>query len=383
MRILLIDDSKAMRRVQKDVLAELKSIEILEAEDGISAIHALRELEFQVDLILVDWMMPGIDGLTFVNLMKSHPNVKSIPILMVTSCSEEAQMRQAWNSGVDGYLLKPFTKELFLKAVVSLAGGRSAELPAGEADAEGDDTCFLAQLPEELRNRLINMSVFQEVPSGQTIVGPGEVPEYFYFLHDGNVVEDAPAQTREGCVLRTYNEGECFAVTELMAHDPLRTRFTTTAATRLGVLPREVFEGMLEKFPKMSLALSRYLAAKARGPRVEEKSDGCDLLGRFGVLDLPTLIQAISLRQRTCTIELPDQGGVICFVNGQVTSVETPHRHGEEAFFELMSANPVQFKVIDVPPRLSSNVQTSTTKLLLESAKLLDHARRQAAATGA
>ena len=95
MRIAIVDDSKAMRRLQRDVIAELKGVEILEAEDGIDAIHKLRDIGFQVDLMLVDWVMPRMDGLTFVSQLKSHPNLRHIPILMVTSCADETRIESS------------------------------------------------------------------------------------------------------------------------------------------------------------------------------------------------------------------------------------------------------------------------------------------------
>ena len=137
--VLIVDDSRAMRRIERQVLSRLGGLEVHEAEDGVSAIYQLKALDFQVDLILVDWVMPRMDGITFVKMMKTSPNLSKIPILMVTSCSDEHMMGRAWETGVNGYLLKPFTKELFLQAILALGPTFSGLSPkhAGVAGSGG------------------------------------------------------------------------------------------------------------------------------------------------------------------------------------------------------------------------------------------------------
>ena len=374
MRVLVVDDSQAMRRVEREVLSELKDVEVIEAEDGVSAIYKMRDLDFQVDLILADWVMPRMDGLSLVKQLKSHPSLNCIPILMVTSCSDEARMRQAWSAGVDGYLLKPFTKEIFLQALFSL----TAETPLqsdgaaeDEAKGDGDGKSFLYELPPEMRSRIVDMSAILDVPQGETVLRQGETLTYFYFVVEGCVEEHQPPAAGVGEAVRTFGPGECFGVTELMAGDPIRSDFLTTAPSRLGRLPQEVFEGMLEKFPKISITLSRCLASKARLLEVRGDDEG-GVSGRLEILDLPTLIQAISLRQKTCVIELPDLAAEIAFVSGRVVSVHKPDREGEQAFHEIMAMNPTNFKIVVKRVTGAWNIQSSTTNLLLESAKYID-----------
>ncbi len=93
MNVLIVDDSRAMRRLHREVLSELAEVDVAEAEDGVQAIYELQSRNFQVDLILVDWMMPRMDGLTLVKLLKSNENLRRIPILMVTSCSDVRRMK--------------------------------------------------------------------------------------------------------------------------------------------------------------------------------------------------------------------------------------------------------------------------------------------------
>jgi len=379
MRVLIIDDSRAMRRLERDVLAELGGVEVVEAEDGVSALYKMRDIGFQLDLILADWNMPRMDGLTFVRHVKSTPNLRRIPILMVTSCSDESKMRLAWSSGVDGYLLKPFTRELVLQAIVSLGFEFTGHVdrPAGE-DTRSEQSSFLGELPPDLRVRLINMSVPRQVGAGETILEQGEVPDCFCFVDQGKVAEIAAGspgvETPEGKepMRRELGPGSCFGVTELMAGDPLRSRFTALVPSQVGRLPKEVFEGMLEKFPKISLILSKHLAAQARHLELAGGSGDSDLAGRLEVLDLPTLVQAINLRQKSCVIELTDIQAEIVFLCGQVIAVRCEECEGEEAFYRIIAQNPRSFRLVVKPVDVPRNVQLNTTRLLLESARYID-----------
>ena len=88
MRILLIDDSKTMRNIQKSVLNQLGFLELEEACDGQDALDKISE--FKPELCLVDWNMPVMDGLTFVKSFRETD--KTTPLIMVTTESEKARV---------------------------------------------------------------------------------------------------------------------------------------------------------------------------------------------------------------------------------------------------------------------------------------------------
>ena len=108
MRILLIDDSKTARTIQRAVLEQLGFTDIEEACDGQDALARLTI--FQPDLILVDWSMPVMDGMEFVREFRSSN--RGTPIIMVTNESERSRVIEAIRAGVNTYLVKPFTPEL-------------------------------------------------------------------------------------------------------------------------------------------------------------------------------------------------------------------------------------------------------------------------------
>lgn len=107
MRIMLVDDSKTMRNIQRNILGQLGFSELEEAIDGQDALSKLSA--FNPELMLVDWNMPNMDGLTFVKNVRQQ-GIKT-PIIMVTTESEKARVIEAIKAGVNNYVVKPFTPE--------------------------------------------------------------------------------------------------------------------------------------------------------------------------------------------------------------------------------------------------------------------------------
>lgn len=113
MKIMLIDDSKTMREIQKLVLGQMGHHEIVEACDGQDALTKLKA--WTPDLLLVDWNMPNMDGLTFVKAFrKAHPTT---PVIMVTTETEKSRVIEAIKAGVNNYVVKPFTPDLLAQRI--------------------------------------------------------------------------------------------------------------------------------------------------------------------------------------------------------------------------------------------------------------------------
>ena len=108
MKILLVDDSKTMRNIQKSVLSQLGYTEIEEACDGQDALSKVGA--FQPDLLLVDWNMPNMDGLSFIKVYRQQN--KATPVIMVTTEAEKSRVIEAIKAGVNNYVVKPFTPDL-------------------------------------------------------------------------------------------------------------------------------------------------------------------------------------------------------------------------------------------------------------------------------
>ncbi len=110
MKILLVDDSATMRRIQKTQLSSLGLTEVVEADNGESALTELKN-NMPVDYILLDWNMPKMDGLTFLKQVRSEGGYGGVKVVMCTSESEKAKVMEALKAGANNYLVKPFTPE--------------------------------------------------------------------------------------------------------------------------------------------------------------------------------------------------------------------------------------------------------------------------------
>ena len=110
MKALVIDDSRAIRRILVKTLKEL-DIEVVEADHGQEALDKLAAGE-EVDLIMVDWNMPEMNGYDFIVAVRAQDKFSEVPIMMVTTESEMSQMTRAIEAGATEYLMKPFTKEM-------------------------------------------------------------------------------------------------------------------------------------------------------------------------------------------------------------------------------------------------------------------------------
>ncbi len=108
MKVMLVDDSKTMRNIQKGILGQLGYTDLEEACDGLDALSKVGA--FQPELLLVDWNMPNMDGLTFVKKFREQGN--KAPIIMVTTEAEKSRVVEAIKAGVNNYVVKPFTPDL-------------------------------------------------------------------------------------------------------------------------------------------------------------------------------------------------------------------------------------------------------------------------------
>ena len=107
MRILLVDDSRTIRNIQKNTLAGMGHTDVLEAADGQEALTVLAAQ--RPDLLLLDWNMPNMDGITLIR--KVRETDKTLPIIMVTTEAERSRVMEALKAGVNNYVIKPFTAE--------------------------------------------------------------------------------------------------------------------------------------------------------------------------------------------------------------------------------------------------------------------------------
>lgn len=107
MKILLVDDSRTIRTIQRNVLKQLGHEDVIEANDGLEALTAISA--GRPDLMIVDWNMPKMDGITLVRKVREKD--KALPIIMCTTEAEQSRVIEAVKAGINDYVVKPFTVE--------------------------------------------------------------------------------------------------------------------------------------------------------------------------------------------------------------------------------------------------------------------------------
>jgi two-component system chemotaxis response regulator CheY len=106
-KFLVVDDFSTMRRIVRNLLKELGFTNVDEAEDGVAALQKLQGGGF--DFIVTDWNMPNMDGLTLLQTVRADPNLKALPVLMITAEAKKENIIAAAQAGASGYIVKPFT----------------------------------------------------------------------------------------------------------------------------------------------------------------------------------------------------------------------------------------------------------------------------------
>ena len=123
--ILLVDDDADCRMLVHDAINQSKvSNQVFEVSNGLEALDFLRQKGKwsrapRPGLIYLDIEMPGMNGQEVLKAIKADPNLRDIPVVMMTGVSDEEQMRQAAEAGANSYTIKPANGDQFLKTVLS------------------------------------------------------------------------------------------------------------------------------------------------------------------------------------------------------------------------------------------------------------------------
>ena len=110
MKIMLVDDSKTMRSIQKGILAQMGHTDLVEACDGQDALSKV--FAEKPDLILLDWNMPVMDGLEFLTSLRAEEGGEKPIVVFCTTENDVAHIARAIRAGANEYIMKPFDREI-------------------------------------------------------------------------------------------------------------------------------------------------------------------------------------------------------------------------------------------------------------------------------
>ncbi len=106
MNILVVDDFSTMRRIVKNILRQLGFNNIIEADDGTTAMAKLNSEK--IDFVITDWNMPKMTGMELLKEIRADDKLKTLPVLMVTAEALQENIIAAVKAGVNNYIVKPF-----------------------------------------------------------------------------------------------------------------------------------------------------------------------------------------------------------------------------------------------------------------------------------
>jgi two-component system, chemotaxis family, chemotaxis protein CheY len=121
MKFLVVDDSSTMRRIIKNTLLRLGYENILEGEDGVQGWNALNGNP-DTGMLITDWNMPEMDGLSLVKKVRSDVRFADLPIIMVTTEGGKTEVITALKAGVNNYIVKPFTPQVLNEKLSAVLG---------------------------------------------------------------------------------------------------------------------------------------------------------------------------------------------------------------------------------------------------------------------
>jgi DNA-binding response OmpR family regulator len=125
MRVLVVDDDPSIRGLLEYALS-VEGFDVTTAADGLSAIDRAKEV--RPDVIMLDVMMPKADGFAVAEHLRGDPDLRTIPIIMLTARASDQDVLEGWRAGVDSYLTKPFELNLLFKELHRVTSGRLIEV---------------------------------------------------------------------------------------------------------------------------------------------------------------------------------------------------------------------------------------------------------------
>ncbi len=345
--ILVADDSQSMRRYLRAALDQVSDtiMTVLEARDGIDALEVLsRE---PVDLAIVDWEMPNMDGFDVLRKMKASREWSGIPVVMITGATRSERVIEALQVGAAAFLVKPIRPATIAEQVSTLLRerrtrhgsdetGTSRRAPVTLHSGEPARTPLLSQLSPELIEDIRRTARRRLICPGEWIVHHNELVDSFHVIEQGTVElrawMDAP-------VREVRQAGDCLAELAFLTGDSARMFAIARTSVTLLTIDRAPFEMLLASQPDLGPVLSRLLA-RVSEQEGEEAWQGL-MQGQSATVSEGTLFSIVELASRTLRTGVlrfrqSNAQGIMYFRDGDLEHVREEERTGEEAFHRLM-----------------------------------------------
>jgi len=380
MRILVVDDSQTMRRVIRATLEGLKNeaLEVLEASDGIEALQLLRNEKLEIDLVLIDWNMPRLDGIGFLKQLKVISPFRDVQVIMVTSQANRANVAEALRWGASDYVVKPFAPEVLhdrIRKVASKVESRRSEETAVflrsmvTEEASGGEEAFLDQLPTDLVEEIRSVGTLSTHQEGAVLVAPGSRVETLRFVLQGavEIVAGTPAHQE------IRRPGDCFSEQAFISGEPSGFAVRARTGVKVVSLTRIQVADLARRRHEFSHTLGRWVTRPSRLKKQRAPSSA-GLAGRLETMPIADLVQVLNICRKTGLLRLKRESGSACiyFDEGEIRHVEALDRSGEEAFYGLMSWTDAAFTFESGIRADAASISQPTMTLLMEGLRRND-----------
>jgi len=256
-KILIIEDNDDIRESTAEIL-ELGNYTVLQAPNGKQGVEiAVRELP---DVILCDIMMPELDGYGVLQLLAANSQTAVIPFIFLTAKSERQDMRKGMELGADDYLTKPFDEQELFSAIESRLRKKDSHKHVYGQSLEQLNLLLNHNRGNEELRKLIEDRKVRNIRKKQVIYYEGDTVNGAYLVLSGKVKTIKVAADGRELLTGMYGPNEYFGIAALLANDDYRETAEAVEDTAICLLPRELLESLLHKYPNVAAEFIRLMA---------------------------------------------------------------------------------------------------------------------------
>jgi CRP-like cAMP-binding protein len=334
-----------------------------------------------VDLAIVDWDLPGLDGSTLLGELRASPRSAKTSVLLCVRAPHLEEASKVVQQGSVDFIERPFTDVSFQKKVRALR--RTTEKPKTRlstrrlrAIAKEQDAAFalpfLLQLPSNLIDQLLKHAVRTRYEPGAVLLQPGEIVECLHLVTRGEI---EILQGKAGIGTRVSGEGDPYGELSFMTSQPSAETVRAHTAIEVASVSKSELAEVLRQHPRMSDYLSSLLSrhAKTMKDRATTLSQA-DFKGTLNVTPFADLIQLLSSTRKTGVLGFRDKelAGAIYLEDGEAVHAWTDQLQGEAAFFEIAGWKAAKFAFRSIKRKEPKTLKTATMTLLLEAMRRLE-----------
>jgi CheY-like chemotaxis protein/CRP-like cAMP-binding protein len=386
MKILVADDSRTMRRVFRTLLESMGHAagDIIEATDAIEAISVLKSRKFDIDYIIADHDMAGMEGHNFLHRLKADCPNKVIPVVMCINATQRMVASESLRHGATILLERPFrdaearqklqTIEAGLKSKKADEASKMLKAIVTTSEAE-IDLPFLMQLPSQTMKEFLQLSIRTTYEAGQIIFQAGNPVDSLFVVTLGDV-EVIPQGYGNPEIIR---EGETFGEVAFMSGERSTTTARAHSMSQVIALPRHRLTELVNRQPRMSQLLVALVAKRNRQQGRAPAPGKSEFSGNLHSMSFSDVIQLLQVGRKTGVLHLGMGGGkaVIGIEKGEVRYASiTGGTSGEDAFYQLAGWRSASFSFSTQPLQEATTIQTPTMSILMEAMRRVDEAVR-------